>query len=125
MRNIASLRERCENESSMSDRRAPSNSILATVYYQGLLYRIVRKREESLSLSKESTLGSLIDSLVERYGEEFARALLTPAAALRPDVGVLVNGLNPARRGGLSYPLGEDDSCAVEIALLGSPPAGG
>ncbi len=125
MRIIVSLRERCENESSMSDRGAPSNGILATVHYQGLLYRIVGKREESLSLSKESTLGSLIDFLVERYGEEFARALLTPAAALRPDVGILVNGLNPARRGSLSYPLGEDDSCAVEIALLGSPPAGG
>ncbi|MFQ5914351.1 MAG: hypothetical protein ACE5JS_14315 [Nitrospinota bacterium] len=67
----------------------------------------------------------MIASLVERYGADLSQALLTPAGELRPNVGILVDGLNPIRRGGLAYPLGDGKACTVEIALLGSPPVGG
>jgi hypothetical protein len=101
------------------------NGIVAKVYYQGLLHRIARRREESLTLPRGSKVGDLIGSLVERYGEDFARALLTPSGELRSDVGILIDGWNPARRGGLACPLAAESNCSVEIALLGSPPVGG
>jgi hypothetical protein len=109
----------------MREQNARQNGITAKVYYQGLLFRIVGRRDECLALPKGSRLGGLITSLVGRYGADFERALLTPAGDLRPEVGILIDGLNPARRGGIGCPLAQDNSCAVEIALLGSPPVGG
>ncbi len=109
----------------MQDLNTQQGVIAATVHYQGLLYRIVGKHEETLSLPRVMDLGGLLASLAQRYGPEFERALLTPGGELRPEVGILINGLNPIRREGLSCPLGEEDSCAVEIALLGAPLQGG
>ena len=109
----------------MQDAKSEQGVIAATMHYQGLLFRIVGKHEETLSLPKALNLGGLISSLAQRYGPEFERALLTPAGALRPEVGILINGLNPVRREGLSCPLGKEDSCSVEIALLGAPLQGG
>lgn len=109
----------------MQDRDTQQRNVAATIHYQGLLRRIVGKHEETLSLPEAMNLGGLIASLAQRYGPEFERAVLTPRRELRPEVGILINGLNPARRGGLLCPLGTGDSCAVEIALLGSPLMGG
>ncbi|MDP6483568.1 MAG: MoaD/ThiS family protein [Nitrospinota bacterium] len=109
----------------MQDAKSEQGVIAATIHYQGLLYRIVGKREETVSLPSVMSLGGLISSLSQRYGPEFECAVLTPAGELRPEVGILINGLNPARRGGIGCPLAQDNSCAVEIALLGSPPVGG
>ncbi|MDP6618447.1 MAG: MoaD/ThiS family protein [Nitrospinota bacterium] len=109
----------------MQDAKSEQGVIAATIHYQGLLYRIVGKREETVSLPSVMSLGGLISSLSQRYGPEFECAVLTPAGELRPEVGILINGLNPVRRGGLTYPLAEENPCAVEIALLGAPLQGG
>ena len=109
----------------MSHQGNQQDGIVARIYYQGFLYQITRKREESLTLSKTNHLGGLIESLIERYGVDFARALLTPAGELRRDVGILIDGVNPAHRGALAYSLAGETSFTVEIASLGSPPVGG
>jgi hypothetical protein len=109
----------------MTNQVQHQNDATATIHYQGLLHRIVGKPEEHLNLTNINNLGGLISFLLERHGEEFARALLTPAGELRSDVGILINGFNPARRGGLEFPIEAEAGCTVEIALLGSPPVGG
>jgi len=101
------------------------NGVPARVHYQGLLHRIVGRPEEDIDLANIDDLGGLISYLTERHGEEFSHALLTPAGELRSDVGILINGYNPARRGGFEFPIEAEDGCIVEIALLGSPPVGG
>jgi hypothetical protein len=101
------------------------NGVTARIHYQGLLHRILGRPEEDINLANIKNLGGLISALLDRHGEEFARALLTPAGELRSDVGILINGFNPARRGGLEFPIEAEDGCTVEIALLGTPPVGG
>lgn len=60
--------------------------------YYALLREYVKKQEEYIELPSGSTPMSLVEALLERYGEGVRRYLLDEEGRLRSNIAVAVNG---------------------------------
>ena len=94
------------------------------ITFVGLIQRLVGRREEAVLLPEETTLGSLIEKLVARYGKELEERLLENGE-LAAHASVLINGRNAMTQGGLEAKLTDGLQSQVEIVVLGPPLMGG
>ena len=94
------------------------------IIFVGLIQRLVGRREETVLLPEETTLGGLIETLVARYGQELGERLLENGD-LAAHATVLINGHNSITQGGLQAKLSDGSESQVEIVVLGPPLMGG
>ncbi len=90
----------------------------------GLIQRLVGSREEVISLPPETTLGRLLEVLVDRFGRGLEERLLENGD-LAAHATILINGRNALGQGGLAAKLGNGSPSHVEIVVLGPPFMGG
>ncbi len=81
-------------------------------------------QDQTIYLSRESTLEDLFEKLIDQVGPGL-RARLLEKDGLAPFTTVLINGENAGRLGGLQTPLGEAATAQVEIIVLSAPFMGG
>ncbi|MBI4524429.1 MAG: MoaD/ThiS family protein [Deltaproteobacteria bacterium] len=87
------------------------------VRFMGDLRAVVESRDLEMSLPRGSSVGDLLSSLAERYGDPFAKWVFTGSGDLHHYIVIFVNGDNLQDIGGLSAKLGERDD-RVEIIML-------
>jgi molybdopterin synthase sulfur carrier subunit len=89
------------------------------VKYYAMIREATGKRKEIVGLPPKSYIGDLIDMLVNRYGEEFARYIYDGEKRVRDYLSFMINGVNVNSLEGFDTPLKDGDV----VALL--PPVGG
>ena len=89
------------------------------VKYYAMIREATGKRKEIVGLPPKSSIGDLIDMLVNRYGEEFARYIYDGEKRIRDYLSFMINGVNVNSLEGFDTPLKDGDV----VALL--PPVGG
>jgi molybdopterin converting factor small subunit len=94
------------------------------VTFVGLIHRLVRSREEFVTLPRGTTLGELLQELIARFGLELKEYLLQDGE-LAPFATILIDGRNALSQGGLGAKLSDDSQSHVEIVVLGPPLMGG
>jgi molybdopterin converting factor small subunit len=94
-----------------------SGDIGVRVRFMGDLRAVVASSDVRLSLPKGTSVGGLLKSLAERYGDPFAKWLFTGSGDLHHSIVIFVNGENIQDIGGLSARLGEQGD-QVEIIML-------
>lgn len=93
------------------------NAIRVRVRFMGDLRAVVESRDLQISLPQGSSVGDLLGSLAERYGDPFAKWLFTGSGELHHYILIFVNGENIQDTGGLSTGLGEQED-QVEVIML-------
>lgn len=90
------------------------------IQYLGSIRGIVGKSSEGLVLTKDITVGQLINSLSERYGESFRYFILNADEKLRNTVIILLDGVDINQMGGLDTSLkGYSEVKLVIMGLVG------
>ena len=87
------------------------------VRFMGDLRAVVESRDLEMSLPQGSSVGDLLSSLAERFGDPFAKWVFTGSGDLHHYILIFVNGENIQDIGGLSVKLGEQGG-QVEIIML-------
>ena len=87
------------------------------VRFMGDLRAVVESRDLEMSLPQGSSVGDLLSSLAERFGDPFAKWVFTGSGDLHHYILIFVNGENIQDIGGLSVKLGEQGG-KVEIIML-------
>lgn len=93
------------------------NSVLVRVRFMGDLRAVVKSPDLKISLPQGSSVGDLLSSLAERFGDPFAKWLFTGSGDLHHYILIFVNGENIQDIGGLKARLGEQGD-QVEIIML-------
>lgn len=93
------------------------NAVRVRVRFMGDLRAVVESRDLQISLPQGSSVGDLLGSLAERYGDPFAKWLFTGSGELHHYILIFVNGENIQDTGGLSTGLGEQED-QVEVIML-------
>ena len=83
----------------------------------GDLRAVVQSPELKMSLPQGSSMGDLMRSLAERYGDPFAKWIFTASGDLHHYILIFVNGENIQDVGGLTAKLGGQGD-QVEIIML-------
>jgi MoaD family protein len=99
----------------MGETDTKTNEITVRVRFMGDLRPVVGRREAWVSLPEGSTVGDLMRSMSESYGEPFVSRVFTGTETLQHYILVFLNGRNIRDLGGLEARLGEGD---VEIIML-------
>ena len=89
------------------------------VKFFAMLREIAGKKAEEITLQAKSSVGDLINFLVERYGPEFERYIYNSEKYARNYLSYMLNGVNINRLDGFNTILKNGDV----LALL--PPIGG
>jgi len=89
------------------------------VKFYAMLREIAGKKAERVVLPPKSSVGDLIDLLVERYGDEFARYIYDSEKQVRNFLSYMLNGVNINSLDRFDTMLKDGDV----LALL--PPVGG
>lgn len=89
------------------------------VKFYAMLREIAGKRAEKITLPTKSSVGDLIDMLVERYGGEFERYIYNSEKQVRGYLSYMLNGVNINSLQGFDTILKDGDV----FSLL--PPVGG
>ena len=89
------------------------------VRFYAMLREVAGKKAERVVLPPKSSVGDLIDLLVERYGDEFARYVYDSEKQVRSFLSYMLNGVNINSLDRFDTMLKDGDV----LALL--PPVGG
>lgn len=87
------------------------------IRFMGDLRAVIESPDLKMSLPQGSSVGDLLSSLAERYGDPFAKWVFTGSGDLHHYILIFVNGENIQDIGGLSVKLGEQGD-QVEIIML-------
>ena len=101
----------------LKENAAQASEISVKVRFMGDLRAVVESRDLEMSLPQGSSVGDLLSSLAERFGDPFAKWVFTGSGDLHHYILIFVNGENIQDIGGLSAKLGERDD-RVEIIML-------
>jgi molybdopterin converting factor small subunit len=93
------------------------------VVYLGMLQSALGVKEEEINPQAGSTVGSLLTSLANKYGESFRFTVLSRDGNLRPLVKVFVSDRDIAEMDGLNTKL--EDNAEICIFIAVEAPAGG
>ncbi len=85
------------------------------VRFMGDLPSVVGRRDMTVTLPRDNTVGDLLASLSESFGTAFTHRVFSRPDKLEHTIVVFVNGENIDRHGGLSACLGEGN---VEVVML-------
>ena len=99
--------------------------IKVKLVYVGMIRRLLGRGQEEIEFPSGSTLKELLEHLISVNGPKLGEQLFTKEGELMPTANLMVDGLNPIRRGGLETRLCEEGEARVEIVVLGPPPMGG
>ncbi|MEM0482527.1 MAG: ubiquitin-like small modifier protein 1 [Nitrososphaerota archaeon] len=61
--------------------------------YYAYLRELTGIREEEIALSEGATVGTLVDHLIQKYGDRFKSYILSDNMELRPNVAIAINGV--------------------------------
>jgi len=87
------------------------------IRFMGDLRAVVESADLKLSLPQGTSVGDLLKSLAERFGDPFAKWLFTGSGELHHHILIFVNGENVQDIGGLTAKLGAQDD-RVELIML-------
>ena len=87
------------------------------IRFMGDLRAVVESADLKLSLPQGTSVGDLLKSLAERFGDPFAKWLFTGSGELHHHILIFVNGENVRDIGGLTAELGAQDD-RVELIML-------
>jgi len=87
------------------------------IRFMGDLRAVIESSDLKLALPKGTSVGTLLKSLAQKYGDPFAKWLFTASGELHHSIVIFVNGENIQDIGGLSANLGEQGD-QVEIIML-------
>ncbi len=93
------------------------------VIYYGLIKNVVDRQEDETYLSGEATVRELLDSLIQKYGDGFRSAVLTPDWQLLPISVIQLNGRDISEIDGLNTKL--EDNSELSITVLAYAASGG
>lgn len=93
------------------------------VVYLGMLQSALGVKEEEINPQAGSTVGSLLTSLANKYGEPFRFTVLGRDGNLRPLTKVFVSDRDIAEMDGLNTKLEDNTEICIFIAV--EAPAGG
>ena len=93
------------------------------ISYYGLIRNVVDNLENESHLSEDGTVGELLRSLVEKYGDSFRSAMLTPDWQLLPITMIHLNGHDINEINGLNTKL--EDNSELSITVLAYATSGG
>lgn len=93
------------------------------VRYLGLLQILLKTKEEELAVSGQTSLRDLIQSLIEKHGQEFHNRVLNQEGRLRQTIRVVVDGNELEEDEALDTRLTDENELA--ILLIVPPMAGG
>lgn len=93
------------------------NTVLVRVRFMGDLRAVVDSPDLKIPVPRGSSVGELLSSLAESYGDPFAKWLFTGSGELHHYILIFVNGENIQDIGGLPARLGEQGD-QVEIIML-------
>jgi molybdopterin converting factor small subunit len=87
------------------------------IRFMGDLRAVIESSDLKLALPRGTSVGTLLKSLAQKYGDPFAKWLFTGSGELHHSIVIFVNGENIQDIGGLSAILGEQGD-QVEIIML-------
>lgn len=87
------------------------------IRFMGDLRAVIESSDLKLALPRGTSVGTLLKSLAQKYGDPFAKWLFTASGELHHSIVIFVNGENIQDIGGLSANLGEQGD-QVEIIML-------
>ncbi len=87
------------------------------IRFMGDLRAVIESADLKLALPRGTSVGTLLKSLAQKYGDPFAKWLFTASGELHHSIVIFVNGENIQDIGGLSVELGEQGD-QVEIIML-------
>lgn len=85
------------------------------VSFMGELPALLGARNLKVTLPRGGTVGDMLDSLSQRFGEEFSCRVFSEPGVLRHTMLIFVDGENIKDQGGLAASLGEGE---VEVIML-------
>jgi molybdopterin converting factor small subunit len=85
------------------------------VRFMGDLPAVTGQRKLLVSLPAGETVGGLLDSLSQRYGEDFRSRVFSSPTKLHHTMLIFVDGENITQHGGLGAKLGDSE---VEVIML-------
>lgn len=85
------------------------------VRFMGDLPAVTGQRNVLVSLPGECTVGGLLESLSQRYGDDFRSRIFNGPAKLHHTMLIFVDGENIKQHGGLAAKLGDSE---VEVIML-------
>jgi len=89
------------------------------VRYYAMLREAAGRKREIFALPEKSSVGDLMDRIVDAYGERFYRYVYDDHRRVRDYLSFMLNGVNVASGAGFETPLGDGDVLAI------LPPVGG
>lgn len=95
----------------------PQEQTVVRIRFMGDLRAVVASRDVTKSVPQGSSVGDLLSSLAQEYGDPFGKWVFTGSGDLHHYILIFVNGENIQDTGGLSTKLGERDD-RVEIIML-------
>ena len=93
------------------------------ISYYGLIRNVIGNLENESYLSEDGTVGELLRSLVEKYGDSFRSTMLTPDWHLLPITMIHINGHDINEINGLNTKL--EDNSELSITVLAYATSGG
>jgi molybdopterin synthase sulfur carrier subunit len=89
------------------------------VRYYAMIREATGTRREVVDVPPKSSVGDLLEALVERYGGDFTRYVYTEEKEVRDYLSFMLNGINVNSIKGLETPLKDGDVLSI------LPPVGG
>lgn len=75
--------------------------------------------EKGLEIDYDGEISGLIDVLVEKYGDEFQKALFNKDKEFRDYMKILINGEDIRNIKGLNSPIGKEDEIVIFQTIAG------
>ncbi len=85
------------------------------VKYYGMVQNVVGNLEKESFLSDDTTVGELLQSLVQRYGDEFKNTVLAPDGQLLPVTVIHLNGRDISDIDGLNTKLPDSSELTITV----------
>ena len=85
------------------------------VSYYGMVQNAVGNLKKESFLSDDRTVGELLQSLVQRHGDEFKRTVLAPDGQLLPLTVIHLNGRDISDIDGLNTKLEDDSEVIITV----------
>ncbi len=98
---------------------APASTIEVRVKFMGDLPAVIGQRNTVVTLPQGSTVGDLMASLSQSYGEAFTARVFATPTKLHHYVLVFIDGENIKQRGGFAAKLGNSEADVIMLPMFG------
>ena len=88
---------------------------IVNVTYYGLINNLVDKQEDKHNISHGATVRKLLQTLVQRYGDDFRSMTMTPDWQLLPSTIIHLNGRDINEIQGMNTKLADDGEVSISV----------